>query len=37
MAKIYLNRVLAGTWNIEDVPDRWRADVERMLEEEAHG
>lgn len=33
MAKIYYNRILAGLMTLEDVPARWRAAVERMLEE----
>lgn len=31
MAKIYYNLVKAGKWNIEDVPEKWRAEVEEML------
>ena len=33
MAKIYANRVRAGKWRIEDVPERWRAEVEALLAE----
>lgn len=32
MAKIYANRIKAGKWRIEDVPERWRAEVEKLLE-----
>lgn len=35
MAKIYANRVLAGKWALDDVPDRWRAEVEAILGEAA--
>lgn len=31
MAKIYYNRILAGKWKLEDVPERWRAEVAAML------
>ena len=31
MAKIYAKLVKAGTWTIEQVPERWRAQVEEML------
>lgn len=31
MAKIYLNRIKAGTWTIEQVPTRWREAVEELL------
>ena len=34
MAKIYCNRIKAGKWNIEDVPARWRDDVQAMLDAE---
>lgn len=33
MAKIYYRRILAGAYAIEDVPKRWRAQVEALLEE----
>ncbi len=32
MAKIYYNRVVAGAWALEDVPEPWRAEVEALLE-----
>ncbi len=32
MAKIYYNRVKAGKWTIEQVPARWRAQVQEMLD-----
>lgn len=32
MAKIYYNRVKAGAWKLEEVPERWRDDVKAMLE-----
>ena len=31
MAKIYYNRILAGKWRLEDVPERWREEVATML------
>lgn len=34
MAKIYYNRIKAGKWSIEDVPERWRDAVLEMLNEE---
>ncbi len=35
MAKIYYKRIVAGKMTLEDVPERWRAKVEAMLEETA--
>jgi hypothetical protein len=35
MAKIYFNRIKAGKWLLEDVPERWRAEVEAMLQKDA--
>ena len=32
MAKIYYNRIKAGKWIIEKVPERWRAEVQAMLD-----
>lgn len=32
MAKIYYNRIKAGKWAIEDVPELWRTDVQAMLD-----
>ncbi len=32
MAKIYYNRVKAGSWTIEQVPARWREEVQAMLD-----
>lgn len=34
MAKIYYKRIVAGKMTLEDVPERWRAQVEKMLESE---
>lgn len=31
MAKIYHNRIKAGTWTIDQVPARWRDAVEELL------
>ena len=32
MAKIYYRRIKAGLMTIEDVPERWRAAVQEMLD-----
>lgn len=32
MAKIYYNRIKAGTFKLEDVPPTWQAAVAAMLE-----
>ena len=32
MAKIYCRRILAGLMTLEEVPERWREEVRRMLE-----
>ena len=34
MAKIYYNRIKRGEITINDVPVKWRAEVQRMLDEE---
>ena len=34
MAKIYYNRIKAGLMTIDEVPQRWRAAVEKLLEED---
>lgn len=34
MAKIYLKRILAGLMTIDQVPEKWRAEVQAMLESE---
>lgn len=31
MAKIYYKKIKAGQMTIDDVPERWRAEVEEML------
>lgn len=31
MAKIYYRRILAGEMTIEDVPERWREEVQGLL------
>lgn len=33
MAKIYYNRIISGIMTIEEVPARWRAAVEKLLEQ----
>lgn len=32
MAKIYFRRIKAGLMTLEDVPERWRAAVQEMLD-----
>lgn len=34
MAKIYARRIRAGLMTIDDVPARWREQVEKQLQEE---
>lgn len=34
MAKIYYRRIKAGIMTIEEVPERWRAAVRAMLDED---
>ena len=34
MAKIYYRRIKAGIMTIEGVPERWRAAVQAMLDED---
>ena len=34
MTKIYYNRIKAGIMTIDDVPARWRAAVQAMLDED---
>lgn len=31
MAKLYANRIRMGLMTIEEVPTKWRAEVERIL------
>lgn len=33
MAKVYYNLIVKGLKTIEDVPTKWRAEVEEMLNE----
>ena len=33
MVKFYVNRIRQGKMTIDEVPDRWRASVEKVLEE----
>lgn len=32
MAKIYYRQIIAGKITLEDVPERWREEVRKMLE-----
>ena len=34
MAKIYYKRIIAGEMTLEDVPERWKAQVKKMRESE---
>ena len=34
MARIYYNRIKAGIMTIDDVPLRWRAAVQALLDED---
>lgn len=34
MAKIYYRRIKAGAMTIDDVPNRWRAEVEKLIAED---
>lgn len=34
MARIYYNRIKAGIMTLEDVPQRWRAAVRKLLDED---
>lgn len=34
MAKIYYKRIKAGIMTIDEVPERWRAAVQAMLDED---
>ena len=34
MAKIYYRKIKAGQMTLDEVPERWRAEVERLLEED---
>ena len=34
MARVYYRRIKAGIMTIDEVPERWRAEVQRMLDED---
>ena len=34
MAKIYYRRIKEGRMAIDEVPERWREEVEKLLEED---
>lgn len=34
MAKLYYNLIKSDEWTIDDVPAKWRADVQAMLDAE---
>lgn len=36
MAKIYFRKIIAGEMTIEEVPDRWKVEVQILLDGE-HG
>lgn len=33
MAKIYATLIMAGMWTIDQVPDLWRPEVEKLINE----
>lgn len=33
MAKIYYKKIINGQMTLDEVPERWRAEVKKMLEE----
>jgi hypothetical protein len=33
MAKIYYRRIVAGKMTLEEVPERWREEVQKLLDE----
>ena len=33
MAKIYYRRIVAGKMTLEEVPARWREEVQKLLDE----
>lgn len=33
MAKLYYNLIKGGKWTIDRVPEKWRTEVETMLNE----
>lgn len=34
MVKLYAKRIIEGKMTIDEVPERWRSDVEALLKEE---
>lgn len=36
MAKIYYKRIIAGRMTIDEVPTRWRANVQEMIDNAAN-
>ena len=34
MAKLYAKRIKQGKMTIDEVPERWREEVEKLLEED---
>jgi len=34
MAKLYVKRIKAGKMTLDEVPEHWRDEVRRLLEEE---
>jgi len=35
MAKIYYRKIINGQMTLDEVPEKWREEVRRMLEENA--
>ena len=34
MAKIFYKQIIKGAITIDDVPEKWRSEVEKMMEDE---
>lgn len=37
MARFWYNRIKMGKATIDDVPDKWKEEVKRLISEEAEG
>lgn len=35
MAKIYYKRILSGQMTLDEVPEKWREEVRKLMEENA--
>ena len=36
MAKIYWRLIKAGLWELDNVPERWKSEVEKLIEEDSN-